>query len=189
MRLPNGKTRYTMVNPQAILAFRLLILTGARVGEVLGLRWEHVDLATGHVRLSDSKTGKKSLYFAAPVLEILSTLSRPANGKGYIVRGGSGEDPEIRLTNLKAPWEVIRQTAGLDGLRLHDLRHGYASKGVASGLSLPVIGALLGHQDVKTTARYAHFAANPLHEAADQITGQIAAEMSSSSAKVIPFRR
>lgn len=82
---------------------------------------------------------------------------------------------------MEEPWETIRASAGLDDVRLHDLRHSFASIGVSSGDSLPIIGALLGHANPKTTQRYAHVARNPVREAADRIAQNILASMQSSS--------
>jgi integrase len=174
---PNGGTRSVRVNPQAIRAIRLLIFTGARVGEILSLRWEHVDLEAGRANLPDSKTGKKMVQLPAPALEILKDIDRPDSGVGYVILGGDGSDVERPLVNLKGPWGELRRESDLDGLRLHDLSHAYASIAVAGGLGLPMIGALLGHRETKTTQRYAHLADDPQKAAADLIATRIAEAM------------
>ena len=89
---------------------------------------------------------------------------------------------------IQKPWQAIRHMAGLDDLRLHDLRHSFASVGAASGMSLPVIGALLGHSQPATTARYAHFADDPLRAAGDKIGEQIAAAMRGEQGEVERMR-
>lgn len=187
----DGKERLAQVNPQAVRAIRLLIFTGARVGEILGLRWEYIDAGNGRANLPDSKTGKKVIQLPAPALEILAAAECPEDGKGYVIRGGNGADPEVPLVNIKGPWGVIRQAAGLDGVRLHDLRHAFASIAVAGGFSLPMIGALLGHRETKTTQRYAHLADDPQRAAADQIAGRISDVMNGpeSGAEVVPLRK
>ncbi|UWS03123.1 integrase arm-type DNA-binding domain-containing protein [Phaeobacter inhibens] len=186
-----GKERLTQVNPQAIRAIRLLVFTGARVGEILGLRWEHIDKSNGRANLPDSKTGKKTIQLPAPALEVLAAAERPEDGKGYVIRGGDGSDPEVPLVNIKGPWGAIRQAAGLDDVRPHDLRHAFASIAVAGGLSLPMIGALLGHRETRTTQRYAHLSDDPQRAAADLIAGRISDAMRGpeSGAEVVPLRK
>lgn len=178
-------------NPQAVRAIRLLIFTGMRLGEVLGLRWEFIDFANGRANLPDSKTGKKVVQLPAPALEVLATVAKPENGKGFVILGGDGKYPDTPLINMKTPWQRIRKAAGLDDVRLHDLRHAYASVAVAGGFSLPMIGALLGHREMRTTQRYAHLADDPQRAAADQVGGMIASHMKGPKvgAEVVPLKR
>ncbi len=174
----DGKVKPAFVSKWALAAFRLLIFTGARSGEIAGpqgLRWEWIDFEKGRADLPDSKTGRKPLMLPPAALEVLVDLGRPESGKGFVIRGGYGADPELPIENLKRPWGFIRQAAGLGDLRIHDLRHSFASVMVAGGASLPVIGALLGHSDVKTTARYAHLSTAPLRAASDQAGGRLQA--------------
>jgi len=156
-----------------IAAIRLLIFTGARLGEILNLQWGHVDLERSCLRLPESKTGAKVIYLNAPALEILNSIERQDDSPWAITGRVKGKP----LVNLRKPWYRIRKKAGLDDLRLHDLRHSFASVGAAGGLSLPMIGALLGHSQPQTTARYSHFAADPLKQANDMIGERIAAAM------------
>jgi integrase len=186
----DGRQRLRRVNPEAIRAFRLLIFTGARVGEVLSLRWEYIDLASGRARLPDSKTGAKVLQLPPPALEVLNGVladDRPATG--YVLRGGKGEDAERGLVNLKGPWSVVREAAGLDDVRLHDLRHAFASVAVERGLSLAMIGKLLGHRETRTTARYAHLADDPQRAAATDVASQIAMAMRNEGGVVISLKK
>ena len=168
--------------PSAIAAIRLLMFTGARLGEILNLRWEHVDFERSLIRLPESKTGKKDIHLNAPALEILNRIERDASPWAI-----AGHKPSRPLINLQKPWHRIRKAAGLDDVRLHDLRHSFASIGAAGGLSLPMIGALLGHTQPSTTARYAHLADDPLKQAADMIGQRISEAMNSGkkSAEVL----
>jgi len=190
--IPKGKDAPVYVSPQAITAIRLLLFTGARVSEILGLRWEFVNGENNTAELLDSKTGKKTIHLPPAALEVLNDLERPASGKGYVVRGGRGNGDACQpLVNIKKPWGILRTAAGLDGVRLHDLRHSFASAAVAGGMSLPMIGALLGHRDVKTTARYAHLADDPIRAAAAQVGNRIAGAMKGENTmeNVVPMRR
>ncbi len=159
--------------PSIIAAIRLLLFTGARLSEILTLRWEHVDMEGQCLRLPDSKTGAKVVYLPPAALEILTALDRHEDNPYVIAGAKSGS----HLVNLQKPWRRIRAKAHLNDVRLHDLRHSFASMAVAGGLSLPVIGALLGHTQPATTARYAHLADDPLKQAANLIGGRIAAAM------------
>ncbi|MFA8386640.1 MAG: tyrosine-type recombinase/integrase [Pelagibaca sp.] len=187
----DGRERMTRVNPEAIRAIRLLIFTGARAGEILSLRWEHIDVANGRANLPDSKTGKKVIQLPAPALEVLATADRPEDGRGFVIRGGDASEPKTPLVNLKDPWGVIRSQAGLADVRLHDLRHAFASIAVSGGATLPMIGALLGHRDTKTTQRYAHLFDDVQRGTADMVAGRISDAMRGpdGGADVVPIRQ
>lgn len=168
----------------AIAAIRLLIFTGARRNEILTLRWEWVDFERGVLYLPDSKTGGKVIHLSPPALELLTTLPR-VNGNPYVI---VGQTPGTHWVNLRKPWVRIRDLAGIqpitlpDGtvqhVRLHDLRHSFASLAVNGGASLPMIGALLGHSQVSTTARYAHLADDPLRKVNDEAGNRAANALS-----------
>src|SRR5262249_34864695 len=149
-----------------------LLFTGCRLREILHLKWEQVDLERGVLFLADSKTGRKTVILSAPALAVLTGLDRLGS---YVV---PGDDPEKPRADLKRPWEAISKRAGLSGLRLHDLRHTYASFGAGGGLGLPIIGKLLGPTQASTMQRYAHLYAEPLRRASEEIGGQIAAALS-----------
>ena len=153
----------------AIAALRLLMLTGCRMGEILSLRWDDVDRTAGVLRPRDSKTGPPMVPLTGPVLAVLDSIER-IEGVPWVIRNKS----DGRLTGLFSHWQRIRKEAGLDDVRVHDLRHSFASRALALGETLPVIGKLLGHSDIETTARYAHLARDSLHEAAERIAGSIA---------------
>ena len=160
-----------------IATLRLLVLTGARLSEILTLKWSYVEFDNALLRLRDSKTGQKVIYLNAPALQILSDLPR-LEGNPHVI---CGRREGAHLANLKRPWWRIRKAAGLDDVRIHDLRHSFASVAAGSGQSLPVIGALLGHTQPQTTARYAHLAADPLRAASDAIGGRISDAMGTAT--------
>lgn len=159
--------------PSAILAVRLLLMTGARKSEILKLTWDEVDFKRRCLRLRDSKTGEKVIPLGGPAIDLLREAPR-FQGNPYVC---PGERTGHHFVGLPHVWERLRERADLEDVRLHDLRHSFASVGAGGGLSLPVIGALLGHTQAQTTARYAHLAENPLTEAADQIGQEIAAHL------------
>ncbi len=167
-------------------AIRLLLFTGARLSEILTLRWEHVDLERGCLNLPDSKTGAKTVHLNPPALKVLSEIERE-EGTPWVIRG---RRENAHLIDLEHPWQRIRKRAGLKGVRIHDLRHTFASAGAAVGSSLPMLGALLGHTQAATTARYAHLAADPLKEVNDRIGARIAAALrvKKRRARVVPLR-
>jgi integrase len=160
-----------LVNPYAIAAIQLLIFTGARLNEILTLEWAHVDLERRIIFLPDSKTGKKPLTLNDPAIEVLKALPRFAHNPYVIV----GHRHCSHLVNLHKPWTVIRKEAGLDTVRIHDLRHTFASVAVAAGGSLPILGRQLGHSQSQTTQRYAHLADDPVRKLT-QATGVVLAE-------------
>jgi integrase len=180
---PKEDSRRVILDPFAVAAIRLLILTGARLREILHARWEHVDFDRGVIFLPDSKTGKKPIYLSAASLAILPTLPR-IEGNPHIIPGERAGQPRA---DLKRPWAAVTKAAGLDGVRIHDLRHSFASIGAGASLGLPVIGKLLGHSQPSTTARYAHLDADPLRRAVEAIGSTIAAAMSSPSRNVVPM--
>ena len=156
--------------PSAIAAVMLLILTGCRLNEIMTLRWEYVDLDFGVLNLPDSKTGAKTVYLGKPAIDTLRRLPRLPDNPWVIY----GIKPVGRLIDLQPFWQRVRARAGLKDARIHDLRHTFASAAVAAGQGLPMIGKLLGHTQVETTARYAHLAADPVKAAAERVSGVIA---------------
>ncbi|WP_022687629.1 site-specific integrase [Sphingomonas phyllosphaerae] len=192
---PNAKhtpkrpeVRLTKIDREAAAALRLLIFTGARLREILHLRWREVDLDRGLLLLSDSKTGKKTIVLGSPAIVVLSELKAAAIALAATAGSRSTaplseyvfpsmDDLTRPKADLKRPWATVIRAADLPGLRLHDLRHSFASVGAGASMGLPVIGKLLGHADVKTTARYAHLDSSPLRRASDAIGGAIAVAM------------
>lgn len=177
------ENRRSVFGPHAVAAIRLLLFSGARLREVLHLRWEHVDTERGLLLLPDSKTGKKTIILNAPAMSVLATLPRFG---AYVV---PGNDPDRPRHDLKKVWDAVSRRAALEGVRLHDLRHTFASYGAGAGMGLPIVGKLLGHSQPSTTARYAHLADDPLRMAADRIGGTIAAALERKPAgDVVPLR-
>lgn len=157
-------------NPYAIAAIRLLLLTGCRKSEILSLRWQEVDFASGFLRLSDSKTGAKIIHLGAPARAVLADLPHQSNNP-YVICGDVGG---CHLVGLQKVWASVRSLAGLDDVRIHDLRHSFASVGARSGESLLVIGKVLGHATNTSTARYAHLSDDPVRLATETISATIA---------------
>jgi integrase len=174
--------------PTFIALVRLLIFTGARLGEIQKARWEwiHGDV----LRLPDSKTGRKDVHLPPPALAVLASLPRVV-GNPHVI---AGEREGGYFIGVWKAWGKLRERAGLPDVRLHDLRHTFASVGAGSGMGLPMIGALLGHHHAATTQRYAHLAADPLKAAARAIGSEIAAAMGQAipgepSAEVVDMAR
>jgi integrase len=183
---PKEENRRTVLDPFAIAAIRLLVLTGARLREILDAQWQNVDFERGVIFVPDSKTGRKTLYLSAAALEMLSSLPR-IEGNPHIVAGVGAGAPRA---DLKKPWRAVTKAAGLSGVRIHDLRHSFASIGAGASLGLPIIGKLLGHSQAATTHRYAHLDADPVRRAADSIGATIAAAMGGNKrADIVPIKR
>lgn len=148
---------------------RLLLLTGARRSEVTGARWEQIDLAAGTWSKPSSVTKQDRLHnipLSAPARQLLTAMQANSETVSNFVFPAKTQSGH--LEDLKQ-WPKIRAAAELSDFRLHDLRHSYASFGASSGLSLPILGALLGHSMASTTARYAHLLLDPLRQATDRI--------------------
>ena len=156
-----------------IAAFRLLMLTGCRRNEILTLRWEDVDLEAGELRLQDAKTGARQVSLSPAARRVLAALPRLSDNPWVITGSRAGR----RLANLNAQWVVVRKRARLEDVRIHDLRHSFASRALALGESLTMIGKLLGHRQVQTTARYAHLAQESVKTSAARVAESIAADM------------
>ena len=165
-------------NPYPSAGIKLLLLTGARRGEITGLQWQNVDFVRKCLRLPDSKTGAKVVFLSEPALEVMRVMPRMKNNP-HVIPGKTRDG--AALVGIDKIWVRVRASAGLHRVRLHDLRHSFASMAVGDGLSLPVIGALLGHKHPTTTGRYAHLSADPLRAANDVIGMRIAAAMNRTS--------
>lgn len=165
--------QYPDENLAAAYCIQLLMLTGCRLGEIQTLKWEYIDYDNELIKLPDSKTGAKIVYVGDIVINVLEEIKnnprRPTDNP-YVVWG---RKPDTYLNNVHKPWRRFRKLAGLDDLRIHDLRHSFASFAVNSGMSLPMIGKLLGHSQTQTTARYAHLRPHTMKEAANSITNEL----------------
>ena len=183
---PKVERRRVKLDPFAVAAIRLLILTGARLREILHAQWSYVDFERGILFLQDSKTGKKPVYLSAAALAILAALPR-VGGNPHVIAGAKDGAPR---SDLKKPWAAVKRAAGLEDVRLHDLRHSFASIGAGASMGLPIIGKLLGHTQAATTARYAHLDADPMRRAVNTIGATITAAMEGKKGgEVVPFKK
>ncbi|MBO9399090.1 tyrosine-type recombinase/integrase [Shimia sp. R9_2] len=152
-----------------VAAFRLLILTGCRLGEIQTLRWSYI--TDRGMELPDSKTGARLIPLPQAARAILSALPRRPDNPYVII----GKQPEGYATDMQKPWRRIRKRAGLCDVRIHDLRHTYASNAVSSGMPIQMVGRLLGHTQIQTTMRYAHLADDPVRRAAEENAARLSA--------------
>ena len=172
------------VNAHGLSIIRLLALTGARRNEIEALKWSEIDFERNLVRLEDSKTGAKTFPLTPAAATILANVMRIADS-AYVFPAISGGG---YFQGIGKVWRAVRKEAGLEDVRLHDLRHTFASFGVAGGFNLPVLGAILGHTQTSTTQRYAHLANDPVQHAANTIGNTIAAALGGNeAANVVPF--
>jgi integrase len=165
--------------------FRLLLLTGARRGEVLSATWDQFDLKEGVWTKPATATKQKQRHevpLNAPARQLLARRLNKHDASPWVFPGRSAH----HRINLHRSWGLICKAAGIIGLRIHDLRHSYASTLVSAGFSLPTIGALLGHSQPQTTARYAHLFDDPLRKATER-AGAILAPKTKPSGKVTTF--
>jgi integrase len=179
---------------QAADIIRLLLLTGARKGEVLACAWADVDLTSGTWSKPASSTKQKEAHevpLSAPARQLLSEIREQQAGKRHVLPtyvfpsiGKSGH-----VVDIHKSWRQLTKAAKIDGLRIHDLRHSYASQLVSGGASLPLIGALLGHANPSTTARYAHMFSDPLREATERVGAVVVAAGKPAPAEPVEFKR
>ena len=155
--------------PPAVAAIRLLMLTGCRSQEVATLRWDDVDVGAGKLRLRDSKNGPRMVALTPTAVEVLEGVRR-VDGNPWVFVGRLGGS---HVSRLGGHWNGLRVRADLTDVRLHDLRHSYASRALALGESLSMIGKLLGHSKMETTGRYAHLGRDTEKLSAERIAGSI----------------
>ena len=161
------------VSIYAVAAIRLLLLTGCRKGEILNLRWDQVDPEANELRIPDTKTGPRTISLSPEAARVLAAIPR-VDGNPFVI---PGKIKGKAMRNLNDPWDIVCERAGLEDMRLHDCRHSYASRALALGESLPMIGKLLGHTQVETTARYAHLAQDSVKESAVRVADSIARDL------------
>jgi integrase len=162
-----------IVSSTAATAVRLLLLTGCRKTEILSLEWDWIDTERRCLRLPDSKTGAKVVPLAMAAMELLNGVSREPDAV-FVLPAATGRSHYV---GLQKDWERIRARADLNGLRLHDLRHSFASFAVAGGHSLFLVGKVLGHKQARTTEGYAHLTADPVLAVADTTAARIVEAM------------
>jgi integrase len=172
-------------NRHSLAILRLLVLTGARRNEIASLKWDHVDFERRALRLPDSKTDAKIVPLGAPALSVLNALPRH-KGTPWVFPAARGKGHHVGMPRI---WRKLRGMARLNDVRMHDLRHGFASIAVADGSSLYLIGRVLGHTQAETTQRYAHLQLDPVRAVADRTSRKIAGALGGKTEKVIPLRR
>jgi integrase len=167
----NGTSRF------AVAAIRFLLLSGCRRGEALSLEWAWLDFDHNIAKLPDSKTGQKVMLLGTGAIDLVKSLPRVVGSPLVFPSAAGGKTP----ISIQKAWDKIRKKAGLDNLRLHDLRHHFASAAVSSGQSLYIVGKLLGHSQSQTTQRYAHLAPDPVRQAADTISEALGSKLISDN--------
>jgi integrase len=183
-------------HPSGINIIRLLLLTGCRLSEILTLEWSFMDFERSCLRLPDSKTGAKVVRLGAPALDLMASLPRYVSPFVFPAARGANTSPNRarrigagHFVGIERIWQRVRARAGLDDVRLHDLRHTFASWSVMGGATLHMTGTLLGHRQAGTTMRYAHFAEDPVQAAAERVAGTIAGALGGAkTAEVVDIR-
>jgi len=161
------------IGPHAAAGLRLALFTGARSGEITAAEWSHIDWKRKQIRLPDSKTNEpRTIHLSDAALEVLKDLPRVGS---FIVAGRYKDEPHQNLTRA---WIIARAYGGLQDVRLHDLRHSYASLAAGRGVSLHMIGKLLGHKVPATTQRYAHLARDAVASINDELGAAMQAAIS-----------
>ena len=168
-RALDGRTREADRQPADII--RLLLLTGCRRGEILGLRWS--EIAEDALMLADSKTGPRRVPLNGPARRI---LARQPRGESPFVFPSPRDPSRPRCSEFRL-WHRVRREAGIEDVRLHDLRHTHASHAVMNGVPVPVVSRLLGHSQVRMTLRYAHLGDREIEAEAERVGQKIAALM------------
>lgn len=158
---------YGIETPHVVAAFRLLLLTGCRLSEVQTARWDYV--TERGLELPETKVGKRCIPLPQSARSVLANLPR-TSGQPFIIEG---KLPDAHITDLQHPWRRIRSLADLNDVRIHDLRHTYASVAVSGGMPIQMVGQLLGHTQLQTTLRYAHLADDPIRAAAEENSATI----------------
>jgi len=143
-RIAEALEYFTPMCPRSVIFIYMLILTGARKSEIANARWEWI--VENRLELPDSKTGARTIHLPQQVMSLLNRIPKKPTKNGTI----------LGIKNPRSTWTMVCERAGVEGLRLHDLRHSFASVALSAGLTLSQIGELLGHKSVQTTHRYAH---------------------------------
>ena len=165
-----------------VAAFRLLILTGCRLGEIQTLRWDYI--TPKGLQLPDTKTGARRIPLPDAARAVLEALPR-LEANPYVI---AGKVEGQYATDLQHPWQRIRTRADLQCVRIHDLRHTYASNAVSSGMPIQMVGRLLGHTQLQTTMRYAHLADDPVNRAAEENANRLSAAIGARTSTASALR-
>ena len=184
LQIPSGRKGH--LDRMGVWALQLLSLTGLRRDEVLGLTWPMVDWQHRCLNLPDTKTGQRNVSISSRVIELLRRIHDYTGNRkgGLVVPSRTGR----RLSGLNLTWKNIREAVGIPDVRLHDLRHSFASDALMGGVPLAIVGEMLGHRQPSTTKRYAHLANRVVREALEHTAGIIAAATNTTRAlPVAPF--
>ena len=169
-----------------VAAIRLILLLGCRRSEVLGMRWDQIDLDAGTIRLQDTKTGARTIHLNAGARAVLKELPRLKDNPHVI----PGEKPGKALVNISKPWLRIARKAKIEGARLHDLRRSFATHALNGGISIETVSRLLGHATISQTQRaYAFTSKEALQEAAMSTGDTLSAALAGRHDNVVPLKR
>ena len=175
-------------SPSNIAAIRMASLTGLRIGEVLNMRWEHVDFEAGRLLLPDTKTGRRQHDLPTPALEVLQRIARFTGDSGWVFSNNGGKSPPT-YKRVRAAFQRCTKAAGLDDVRLHDLRRTLMTSAAAAGANTYVMRDLLGHKTTTMADRYIRNINNPVRDAREQVAQQMAAMMEGKgAAEIVPLR-
>lgn len=171
--------------PGVVAAFRLLLLTGCRLREILNLTWAEVDLPARRLRLKDSKTGPRQVVLNAAAIEIFDRLPRHETGLLFPQR----RTPEKPISTLRPEWLEVCKLAGVEDARIHDLRHALASVAVGEGVGLPLVAGLLGHTRLSTTERYSHLHDSPVEAASELVGRAVSGLLNGKGAEIVDLAK
>ena len=171
-------------NPAAVAAIRFAAVTGLRIGEILAIQWPHVDFETGRLLLPETKTGRRHHDLPSAALAILTQLPH-INAWAFTM----GRDAPVTYRTVRLHFVSIAAKAGLDDVRLHDLRRTVMTTAAAAGVGTHVLRDLLGHKTTAMADRYIRAVGNPVRDAREQVGAAMAAMMNGESGEVVPLRR
>ena len=177
-RLNAVLTRDEFYCPQAVAIIRLLMLTGCRAGEVVSLEWDWI--RRKRIHLPDSKSGPRTVWLSSAARAFIDAIPRYSPDCPFLF---PARPPTRHIDNFEYQWHRIRGEAGLPGLRLHDLRHTWASVAAMNGVDMVTVAKLLGHALVETTERYTHLSDRSVADPADRVSGRIHAALAGRGAE------
>ena len=164
--------------PQAVAIIRLLMLTGCRAGEIVSLEWDWI--RAKRIHLPDSKSGPRTVWLSSTARAVIDAIPRYSEDCPFLF---PARPPTRPINNFAYQWDRIRDEAGLPGLRIHDLRHSWASVAAMNGVDMVTVAKLLGHALVETTERYTHLSDQSVADAADRVSNRIHAALAGRGAE------
>ncbi|GAO97502.1 tyrosine recombinase XerD [Caedimonas varicaedens] len=164
-RILSEQEKISHSSPYTIAAIRMLLYTGCRCGEILTLKWSDVFMEEGYIHLQDSKTGAKTFPLNSKAIDLLKNLKKDSANL-YVFHG---KTPGSHLSKIETTWHKVRHLAGIPDVRIHDLRHSFASFALKKGVDLYTVSKLLGHKNIATTTRYAHLELEHLKKATNKV--------------------